>query len=100
MHRIKYSVYILFFLVLQFSSCKDPNEYRVDTAFADYLNRFDSIATIHGKNFNPKSNGLIIEFANLTNNNAGLTHYETPIRIEIDKTYWNDISKYAGADLM
>ena len=91
---------MFFLLALLFSSCKDPKEYRVDTAFAGYLNRFNSIATIHGKNFNSKSTGLIIEFANLKDNNAGLTHYETPIRIEIDKTYWNDISKYAGADLM
>jgi hypothetical protein len=100
MKIIKQSTYILFLLVLQFSSCKDPNEYRIDSAFKGYLNRFDSLALIHGKTFDSKSKGLIIEFADLKNNNAGLTHFETPIRIEIDKTYWNDISSSAGADLM
>jgi hypothetical protein len=85
---------------LNFSSCKNPTEYRVDSAFAPYLNRFDSLADLHGKHFNPKSSGLIIEFATLKDNNAGLTHFETPIRIEIDKIYWNDINKFAGADLM
>ncbi len=100
MNRIKYSIYILFLLILQFSSCKDSNEYRVDTTFTDYLNRFDSIAHVHGKTFDSKTNGLIIEFADLKNDNAGLTHYENPVRIEIDRKYWNDISKYTGADLM
>ncbi len=87
-------------LALNFSSCKNPTEYRVDYAFVPYLNRFDSLAELHGKHFNPKLSGLIIEFGTLKDNNAGLTHFETPIRIEIDKTYWNEISHNAGADLM
>jgi len=88
-----------------FTSCKDSDEYRVDSEFADYLNRFIVQAALHGRTFNPSKDGLIIEFADLKNNNAGLTHYENPIRIEIDRTYWNAISKHgnskwASADLM
>ena len=83
-----------------FSSCKDSKEYNVNSAFTDYLIRFENEATARGQNFDPQSSGLIIEFAKLSDGNAGLTHYETPIRIEIDKTYWDDISKTAGADMM
>lgn len=83
-----------------FFSCKDPNQFSVDSTFLPYLNRFDSLAAIRGKFFNERTNGLIIEFANLTDNNAGLTHYEKPIRIQIDRTYWNEISNYPGADVM
>lgn len=83
-----------------FSACKDRDEYRIDNAFTEYLQRFESEAENRGRNFDFESTGLIIEFTELKNNNAGLTHYENPIRIEIDKSYWNAISKTAGADLM
>jgi hypothetical protein len=81
-------------------SCKDRNEYRVDTEFTAYLQRFLDTAKVYNRTFDEKTNGLIIEFADLKDNTAGLTHYEDPIRIEIDQTYWNDISKTAGADMM
>ncbi len=87
-------------LFLLFTSCKNSKEYSVDSAFADYLKRFETEASAHGRQFNPQANGLIIEFGNLSNNDAGLTHYETPIRIQIDRTYWNAISETAGADQM
>jgi len=83
-----------------FTSCKDSKEYRVDSSFADYLQRFETEGASRGRTFDLQTTGLIIEFANLKDNTAGLTHYEKPIRIEIDKTYWDDISKSAGADLM
>ena len=85
---------------LFFTSCKDTKEYKVDSSFTEYLQRFEAEGATRGHNFDPETNGLIIEFANLKDNTAGLTHYEKPIRIEIDKTYWNDISGSAGADLM
>jgi len=87
-------------LILFLASCKDSNEYRVDPAFAPYLQRFIDNAAVHGRTFNPESEGLILEFATLKNDIAGLTHYEKPIRIEFDKTYWDAISGTAGADLM
>ena len=82
------------------TSCKDSKEYNVNSSFTDYLQRFESEGLSRGHNFDPQNTGLIIEFANLKDNTAGLTHYEKPIRIEIDKTYWDDISKSAGADAM
>lgn len=86
--------------LLFFTSCKDSKEYSVDSSFTDYLIRFENEGASRGHTFDPQINGLIIEFGNLTKNEAGLTHYEKPVRIQIDKTYWNAISKSAGADLM
>ncbi len=88
------------FVVLLAVSCKDPHEYRVDKSFTDYLQRFENEGSKRGKSFDFRTSGLIIEFADLSNNTAGLTHYETPVRVEIDKTYWNDITNSAGEDLM
>ena len=85
---------------LFFISCKDPKEFSIDSTFVDYLQRFENEGTARGRSFNPQANGLIIEFGNLSNNDAGLTHFEKPVRIQIDKTYWNAISNSAGADLM
>jgi hypothetical protein len=87
-------------VLLFITSCKNSKEYSIDPSFTDYLQRFETEGATRGKNFNPEANGLIIEFGNLTNGDAGLTHYEKPVRIQIDRTYWNAISKSAGADLM
>jgi len=100
MIKLRFYIVLALITALFFVSCKDPNEYRVNAEFTDYLNRFVQEGALRGHTFDLKGNGLIIEFAKLKNNNAGLTHYEDPIRIEIDKTYWNAISKTAGADMM
>lgn len=100
MFNTRYLVSAVCCAVLVFSSCKDPKEYNVNSAFTDYLQRFEAEGAKRGHTFDPQATGLIIEFGNLKDNTAGLTHYEKPIRIEIDKTYWNDISSSAGADLM
>lgn len=100
MNPVKYISYSLLILSFFLSSCNDPNEYRVDATFVDYLQLFENEAAKRDKNFDLQSTGLIIEFADLKDNTAGLTHYENPIRIEIDETYWKAISKSAGADLM
>jgi len=90
-------VSILFTLV--FSAC-NPHEYRIDPAFTDYLQRFKTEGASRGHNLTPETSGLIMEFGTLADGTAGLTHYETPVRIQIDKTYWNAISNTAGADMM
>jgi len=89
-----------FFFILFVSSCSKSHDYKVDSAFSDYLQRFENEAATRGHVFNPTKDGLIIEFGDLTDSAAGLTHYETPVRIQIDRTYWNAISKTAGADMM
>jgi len=99
MTHIKFYSVCSALIVLFLSSCKE-SDYRVNSAFADYLQRFEDEGATRGHTFDFKSSGLVIEFGNLDNDVAGLTHYENPIRIQIDKTYWDDISKTAGADMM
>lgn len=97
MRLLKY--FALLIILFQFS-CKDSDEYRVAPEFSTYLLRFEAEAAKRNINFDLEANGLIIEFADLKDNIAGLTHYENPIRIEIDKTYWNELSGYENEDLM
>jgi len=85
-----------FFIV----SCGDPNEYRVESEYAEYVKRFELEAAKRGKDFRLQTEGLIIESAKLKNDQAGLCHYENPIRIEVDSIYWKKISAVAGADMM
>lgn len=86
--------------LFSFISCKDLNEYRVGEAFVEYLHRFEIEAAKRDKKFDFQTTGLIIEFADLKENQAGLCHYEKPIRIEVDREYWNKVSEKSGADLM
>ncbi len=97
---LKYAIFCVVIFFSAFQSCDEPKEYRVNSSFSLYLQRFEREAATRGRFFDLKSKGLIIEFAHLPNSIAGLTHYEDPIRIEIDKSYWDIIGKYAGADLM
>ena len=95
------SLIIFIATALTFSSCKDADEYAVDDAFVVYLHRFEDEAATRGRDFDFENDGLILEFADLKGNDAGLCHpNERPIRIEFDRTYWNAISKKEGADLM
>lgn len=97
----RFLLYSLFILInTSFFSCKDGNEYRVSSDFEPYVIRFENEAEKRGDTLNIKSGGLIIEYGNLKNDVAGLCHYEQPIRIEIDRSYWEKMGKYAGADLV
>ena len=87
-------------IVLLFTSCNNENEYRVEEEFEEYVIRFENEASERNLPLNLHNDGLIIEFADLKDNQAGLCHYENPIRIEIDKTYWEAISPTKGADYM
>jgi hypothetical protein len=100
MSQLRTAYFLLLVVTLGLASCKNSSEHRVDSEFAVYVQRFQDEASKHGKNLDLINGGLIIEFANLKDGVAGLCHYEKPIRIEIDKTNWDAISKYADADLM
>ncbi|OIP84558.1 MAG: hypothetical protein AUK44_02190 [Porphyromonadaceae bacterium CG2_30_38_12] len=82
------------------NACKDVNEYRIDPAFDVYVQRFEEEAAKRNQAFHFETDGLIVEFANLKDDQAGLCHFEHPIRIEVDRTYWQKISNTAGADAM
>src|ERR1035437_9563682 len=100
MSRIKSCFFTLILVIFVLYSCIGSHEYKIDSAFTDYLQRFENEGAARGHVFDPKATGLIMEFGTLSNSTAGLTHYETPVRIQIDKTYWDDITTSAGADLM
>ena len=91
--------HITLILLIALSACNDRTEYRVDPEFEPYVTLFTAEAALRGYHFNFEQTGLIIEFADLDENKAGLCHFETPIRIEIDKSYWKAIGEYSGGDL-
>jgi len=100
MSQLRTAYFLLLVVTLGLASCKNSSEHRVGSEFTVYVQRFQDEATKHGKNLDLINGGLIVELADLKDGVAGLCHYEKPIRIEIDKTYWDAISKYADADLM
>lgn len=100
MSQLRTAFFLLLVVTLGLSSCKNSSEHRVGSEFTVYVQRFQDEATKHGKNLDLINGGLIVEFADLKDGVAGLCHYEKPIRIEIDKTYWAAIEKFADADLM
>jgi hypothetical protein len=91
---------VVIFLLSVLSSCVDDNTYSVPDEFKSYVENFVSEAAKRGKTYDFTKTGLIIEFADLKDNVAGLCHYEDPIRIEVDRTYWEEIGETAGAELM
>jgi len=95
---LKYN--LLFIPIFLSISCKDTNEYRVNDEFTPYVQKFIDEAALRGKTYDFEKTGLIIEFANLDNDVAGLCHYEDPIRIQIDKDYWNALQGTEGEELM
>jgi hypothetical protein len=100
MSQLRTAYFLLLVVTFGLASCKNSTEHRVGSEFTVYVQRFQDEATKHGKNLDLINGGLIVEFADLKDGVAGLCHYEKPIRIEIDKTYWAAIEKFADADLM
>lgn len=94
---IPISTVIMFVFLI---SCGDPHEYNVNPIFSQYVQQFEIEAAKRGKDYKLQTEGLIIEFAKLKNDQAGLCHYEKPIRIEVDSVYWKKISVVAGAEYM
>lgn len=87
-------------IIFTINACKDRDEFRVDSEFSEYLTLFKAEGAKRNQYFNFEQTGLIIEFADLKNNKAGLCHYENPIRIEIDKEYWHNIANFPHGHLM
>lgn len=91
------------FLLLIFSSCllsckKDKEHYSVDSELNPYLDLFLSEAKSHGFNFDVEKDGLIMKFSDLEDPTIGLCTYSDPILVEIDRTYWNDVTQYENCE--
>ena len=86
-----YIIGCFFLLFVVSCSSTDPKAYKVDSEFEPYVQKFFQDAKTYGQNYD--SLGLIMRFANLSDNTAGLCYVNRqPITIEIDRTYWNSIS--------
>ena len=94
------SYILLFAATATLFSCKDRTEYRVASDFQIYVDRFEQEAAARNRDFNFESSGLIIDFSDLKDGVAGLCHYEKPIRIEVDKEYWDSLGEQEGTELM
>ena len=78
-----------------------PATYRVDPDLKIYVERFQDEAKKRGRNFNFETSGLIVEFANLKDNVAGLCYTtNNPIKIQIDRDNFIKVGKYRNGDLM
>ena len=85
-------------VIILFSSCEEWNikTYNVPSEFQPYVDKFKTDAKKYGYNFDDK--GLIVRFADLDNNIAGLAYYKrNPILIEIDREYWASASNTKNA---
>lgn len=93
--------YILAMLSIIFSSCASDDEetiYQVDNTLDGYLQRFIAEGAKRGHSFDIKNEGLRLYFGELEDDVAGRTYFENPIRIVIDKSYWNDVAASQNAD--
>jgi len=77
--------------LLLFTFACEKEQYDVSSDFNIYVKRFEYEASLRNINLNIENQGLKVEFADFSDETySGLCHYENPIRIEIDKTYWNN----------
>ena len=96
---MKNTFFLLGFLfLLLFSSCRKDDDYQVDPALDPYLQLFLKEARQRGFEFDVEKNGLIMEFANLDSPTIGLCTYTRPLLIQIDRTYWKDVTQYDNCE--
>lgn len=89
---IKIKNILILIIILSFASC-EKDIFNVSDEFNVYVKRFEREASLRDVNINIADEGLKVEFTNFSKKNrVGLCHYETPIRIEIDKSWWNNAS--------
>lgn len=97
---MKSRLIILPSFLLAMVACGDIHEYAVNTEFTPYIQRFEQEAARRSKTFDFQREGLIMTFANLDGDKAGVCHYEKPVRIEIDREYWQQTATVSGTDLL
>jgi hypothetical protein len=95
---IRSGLIFLFFVLLV--GCAPDDIYLVNDEFKPYVQSFMLESAKRQQAFDFNKTGLIIEFADLDTNTAGLCHFEKPIRIQIDREYWEKITGKSGDSLM
>ncbi|MBP5455891.1 MAG: hypothetical protein J6Y37_05285 [Paludibacteraceae bacterium] len=99
--KIHRSLFYFLFPCLFFSCGGDEDEvktYSVDPELDLYLQKFLSAAKQHGKNYDLESDGLIMEFADLPSPKIGLCHFTDPIKVQIDRTFWQETAGKADQE--
>ncbi len=92
----RFILYILTLLLITACTEWNTHTYQVPADFTPYVDNFKTEAKKYGYDFDKK--GLIVRFADLDNNIAGLAYYKrNPVIIEIDRTYWHDAGKTKNA---
>lgn len=91
-------ILILGLISLLLFSCKKGDIYQVDPKLDPYLQLFLQEAKERGFNFNLEEDGLILQFADLESPTIGLCTYTYPLLVQIDRTYWRDVTKYNNCE--
>lgn len=93
---------VIIVCVSVFTSCGNGKEPTGTAAeFEPYIERFVNEGKDRGYDYSSEKENVIMQFADLGNGQAGYTDdTQKPPLIKIDRTYWNEINKYEGADLM
>jgi len=89
--------FILFVILFLVTSCeKNELMYSVETSeLESYLQKFLAEAKNYGYEFDLEKDGLIMQFSdNLGNNVLGLCTHSVPLKVEFNRKYWKDVTKY------
>lgn len=95
---MKIRILHLLLLIILLFSCKKKDIYQVDSTLDPYLQMFLNEASKRGYHFNLEEDGLLMKFADLKSPTIGLCTYTDPLLVEIDRTYWNDVTKYDNCE--
>lgn len=92
-------IFLLIALATSLLACKkDKEHYSVESELSPYLDLFLSEAKTHGFNFDVEKDGLIMKFSDLESPTIGLCTYSDPILVEIDRTYWSEVTQYENCE--
>ena len=91
------NLYFLLITALLFSCKKEPT-YQVDSTLDPYLQMFLQEASLRGFHFDVEKDGLLMKFSDLESPTIGLCTYTDPLLVEIDRTYWNDVTQYDNCE--
>lgn len=85
-------------LIMLCFSCKKEDTYQVEAELDPYLQMFLQEGAKRGFNFNVEENGLLMKFADLQAPTIGLCTYSEPLLVQIDRTYWQEVTKYENCE--
>lgn len=94
----KQNIFIFTLISLLLFSCKKEDNYQVDARLDPYLQLFLQEAEQRGFHFDVEENGLLLQFADLKKPTIGLCTYSDPLLVQIDRTYWKEVTQYNNCE--